>query len=355
MDDDFREYRRNKPPQKIYKPGSGPLRRSSYGLDSKMESHDINNSPRNKYQNHYGSQNSVNDDMTDSCRDQLIRHKKPEQQLYVPRVGDSCSEIDRQNKKSSMNYDNSSQYNSRRINSDKNNYTGYSRGAHRKDKSYAEGKVDINSDTNYNRNYRQASETRSISPSHCEWDINSMERNRDSRSMETSAGRHKPGSGGKPPSGRRNSAGYVSDTPRPKYVVNLDNIPPRFRKQFLEQSGHYNYESTDQTRRERHPSNYSLQHSYNQDHNTYDVGATSWSQTLPSRGRGRLRENESIDREKFINNYLKNYDTQYYKRSTSNSYMNLYEPNTAEDRSKKEKDVMVSSVESQKELDNEGN
>ncbi|KAJ0180547.1 hypothetical protein K1T71_003951 [Dendrolimus kikuchii] len=356
MDDDCKEYRRNKPQQKLYKPGSGPLRRSSYGLDSKMDSHDINNSPRNKYQNHYGSQSSINDDMTDSCRDQLgtnTRHKKPEQQLYVPRMGDSCSETDRQTK-TSMRYDNSSQYNNRRMNSDRNNSygSGYSKGAHRRDKTYVYCKDDTNNDINYNRNYRQASETRSISPSHCEWDKNSMDRNRDSRSMESSAVRHKSGSGGKPPSGRRNSAGYASDTSRPKYMVNLDNIPPRFRKQFLEQSGHYNYEGTDQARRDRHPSNYSLQHSYNQDYNTHHAGTTSWSQTLPSRGRGRLRENESIDREKFINN-LKNYDSQNYIRPTSNSYMNLYEPNAAEDRLKREKDVMVSSVESQKELEND--
>ncbi|XP_052757427.1 uncharacterized protein LOC113517389 isoform X2 [Galleria mellonella] len=280
----------------------------------------------------YGSQNSVNDDLlTEKSKDYSVtnaRHKKPEQQLYVPRSGDSCP-ADRQSKH--MRSDNSSQYNNRKMfsRSDKHGYGSgsgsYSRGASRRDRSFADNHYQDSGskDHNYNRHSRQVSETRSMSPTHCIQEKN-VDRNRDSRSMETSAGRHISG-GGKPPSGRRNSAGYSSDSSRPKYAVNIDNIPPRFRKNFLEQSGH-SFDSFDQIYRDRHTSSQSISPSYNQ--GQYTNSNLTWSQTLPSRGRGRLRDNENFDREKFINSYLKNYDVQNSRRSTpSSSYMNLYEPN----------------------------
>lgn len=341
MDDDCKEYRRNKPQQKFYKPGSGPLRRSSYGLDGKSD--------------HYGSQNSVNDDSLSETYNELLisRHKKPEQQLYVPRSGDTAFDGERQNK-SSMRSDNSSQFNrkmsSRQEKSSFNSGTGsYPRGGPRRDRSYGEHqyKDGTTNDINYNRHYRQVSETRSISPTHNVQDRNIADRNRDSRSMETSAGRHSmagSSGGGKPPSGRRNSAGYSSDTSRPKYMVNLDNIPPRFRKKILEQSGHHSFDSVDQINKDRH----SNQSSYNQ--SQFYNSNLNWSQTLPSRGRGRLRDNEGFDREKFINSYLKNYEVQNSRRSTpSNSYMNLYEPNSVDNKSEKT-DLMTSSVESQKDF-----
>lgn len=340
MDDDCKEYRRNKPQQKFYKPGSGPLRRSSYGLDAKVD--------------HYGSQNSVIDDFSDTYKEQLnSRHKKPEQQLYVPRSGDSYTDVEKQ-AKASMRSDNSSQYNRKMYNRQEksgfNNGAGsYARGGSRRDRSHGDHhyKDETNNDINSNRHYRQVSETRSISPTHCVQDKNTVERNRDSRSMETSAGRHLTGTGGKPPSGRRNSAGYSSDSSRPKYMVNLDNIPPRFRKRFLEQSGHHSFESVDHINRERHGSNSSIAPSYNQ--SQFYNSNLNWSQTLPSRGRGRLRDNEGFDKEKFINTYLKNYEVQNSRRSTpSNSYLNLYDPNSLDNNS--EKADMTSSIESHKEF-----
>lgn len=346
MDDDCKEYRRNKPQQKFYKPGSGPLRRSSYGLDVKAD--------------YYGSQNSVNEDsLTESYNKEHLnsRHKKPEQQLYVPKSGDFGFDVERHNK-ASMRSDNSSQFNkrmsSRQETSGFNSGAGsYSRGSSRRDRSFGENKYKdgANNDINFNRHYRPVSETRSISPAHCLQEKNSVDRNRDSRSMETSAGRHMAGAGGggggKPPSGRRNSAGYSSDTSRPKYMVNLDNIPPRFRKKFLEQSGHHSSDSVDQINRDGHCSNLSNQASYNQ--SQFYNSNLNWSQTLPSRGRGRgrLRDYEG---EKL--SYLKNYEVQNSRRSTpSNSYMNLYEPNAVDIKSEKV-DPMTSSMDSQKEFDN---
>ncbi|XP_075969615.1 smg6 nonsense mediated mRNA decay factor isoform X2 [Anticarsia gemmatalis] len=333
MDDDSKEYRRNKPQQKFYKPGSGPLRRSSYGLDAKMDTNDIDGGSKSRQQNYYGSQNSVAEDVNDAYRGNNMRHKKPEQQLYVPRSGDTCSDNDRQSKVP-MRCDNSSQYINRRMsdNPDRMGYSSgtgsYSRGASKKDRSFADyhRKNSASNDINYNRQYRQASETRSISPAHIQ-DQNSIDRNRDSRSMETSAGRHISSAGGKPPSGRRNSSGYTSDSSRPKYMINLDNMPPRFRKKFLEPSGHHSFDSVDQLRRDKYSSNHSVQPTHSQDSHYNSV--SSWSQTLPSRGRVRLRDNDGFDRDKFISSYLKNYEMQNSRKSTpSSSYLNLYDANS---------------------------
>nr|XP_049695353.1 telomerase-binding protein EST1A isoform X2 [Helicoverpa armigera] len=350
MDDDSKEYRRNKPQQKFYKPGSGPLRRSSYGLDGKMDTNDLDGGSKSRNENYYGSQNSIADDLSDTYKGMSMRQKKPEQQLYVPRSGDSSSDNGRQSK-APMRCDNSSQYVNRRMsdNPDRQGSGSYTRGASKRDKSYQSAdyhhKDGTNNDINYNRQYRQASETRSISPAHIQ-DQSSIDRNRDSRSMETSAGRHVSSSGGKPPSGRRNSSGYTSDSSRPKYMVNLDNIPPRFRKKFLEQSGHHSFDSSDQARRDKYSSNHSVQPTYNQD--TY-YNISNWSQTLPSRGRGRLRDNEGFDREKFISTYLKNYEVQNSRKSTpSSSYLNLYDTNSSENKHVNEKNnTGPSSTESQ--------
>lgn len=327
MDDDYKDYKKVKRQQKLYKPGSGPLRRSRYGLDAKMDSYGIDNGSKER-EAHYGSQHSVNgDDVNVTCREVAnLRNRKPEQQLYVPRTGDSYSDIDKQSK-TSYKCDNSSQYNKRRITTGKQdnhasigNSGSYSRDSSEKDSHYKD--VSCN-DVNYNRHYRQGSEPRSASPSQ-NLDQKSLDRNRDSRSMETWAGRHKSGSGGKPPSGRRNSAGFPSDS-RPKHI-NLDNIPPRFRKKYLEQSGHQSFESVDQLSNKDRYSNNDMSHTSYGSGPFYSSNNTNWSQTLPSRGRGRLKENEHFDREKFINSYLKNYEVQNSRRSTpSNSYMNLYE------------------------------
>lgn len=357
MDDDCKEYRRNKPQQKLYKPGSGPLRRSGYGLDAKMDSYGAENDAASRDNSYLGSHNNVNNvEGGTGHREQSApnaRHRKPEQQLYVPKTAESNSDIDKPSK-ASMACDNSSQYINRRMSNkqDKHGYnsgTGcYSRGASRREFHYKDG---ANNDINYNnRNYRQVSETRSISPTHCAQEQNTMERNRDSRSMETSAGRNISGSGGKPPSGRRNSAGYPTDSGRPKYMVNLDNIPPRFRKKFFEQSGHHSFDSVDQINRDRHFTNNSEHHSYgqNQFHNTNP----NWSQTLPSRGRGRLRDNEGFDRDKFISSYLRTYEAQNSRRSTpSNSYLNLYDPNSVDNRNHEKFEGYSSNAESQKDFD----
>lgn len=331
MDDDCKDYRKSKPQQEIYKPGCGLLRRPRYGLDSKMETYEVDNGCKGAEINRYGSQNSVNGNDV-RCRQQSVssvRHKKPEQQLYVPRSGESFSDVDRQSKAPSR-CDNSSQNTNRRMpNSHESKHDSYntsmtySKGASGKDRCNAhfQYKEGTSNDNKINRHSRHMSESRSTSPAQSLQDQDVIDRNRDSRSMETWAGRHKSGSVGKPPSGRRNSAGYPTELPRPKHI-NLDNMPPRFRKKFLEQTGQ-SFEDDDQL--------HSTQ-SINSSNQCYNTN-TNWSQTLPSRGRGRLRDNEHFDREKFISSYFKNYDVQNSRRSTpSSSYMNLYEPNVMDNR-----------------------
>ncbi|XP_037869133.1 telomerase-binding protein EST1A isoform X2 [Bombyx mori] len=347
MDDEIKENRRNKPQQKFYKPGSGPLRRSRYGLDCKMDPSDVNNSSR-RYNTLYGSHNSVNDDLSDAYSEGSMtnvrqNHKKSEQ-LYASKP-DHISE----NNKCPTKFDNSSQFNSRRSSTTnkQNTNTGYSRGSPRQDRSYRDYQSRNSNNPNSGRSFRQNSETRSVSPSVHEHNITGRNYDRDSRSMETSSGRHVPASGGKPPSGRRNSAGYMSDTSRPKYMINLENLPPRLRKKFLESSGHHSFENVDQIRKEQQTSNYSLQ-SHNNDPLHYNT-STSWSQTLPSRGRGRLKDADSFDREKFINSYLRNYEVRTSRQSTpSNSYLNLYEsPQDLQDYKNENHYMMTSSIESQ--------
>ncbi|KAG7307633.1 hypothetical protein JYU34_007854 [Plutella xylostella] len=336
MDDDWKEYRRNKPQQKLYKPGSGPLRRSGYALDPTMNSYDVSNGPRGREQNHYGSKNSIYEDDLSSKKDHsTTRHRKPEQPLYVPRAADLKGDSDRHSS-SSMRSDSVNQSFNKRHSNNKNDRqgysTGYSRGPSRRDRGYVDthNKDAGNNDVNYNRSYRQVSEPRSVSPSRrapTPGAPGTPDRNRDTRSMETS-GRHNTAAGGKPPSGRRNSAGYPNDTPIPKYRINLENLPPRLKKKFLEQSGH-SFDSADHNTRDRFANN-AHQQSFNPatPHNQ----TTTWSQTLPTRGRGRLRDNESFDRDKFINTYLKTQEIHNNsRRSTpSSSYMNLYEPHSIE-------------------------
>ncbi|XP_050345669.1 telomerase-binding protein EST1A [Nymphalis io] len=352
MDDDYKDYKKVKRQQKLYKPGSGPLRRSRYGLDAKMDSYDLDNSPKGR-DAHYGSQHSVNgEDVNVTCREVAnTRHRKPEQQLYVPRTGDSYSDIDKQSKASSK-CDNTSQYNKRRSSAKQDNHTSIGdTGPYSKDSSQRDCQYRDN-DGNYNRHYRQGSEARSVSPSQSLYEQKSLDRNRDSRSMETWAGRHKSRSGGKPPSGRRNSAGFTSDS-RPKHI-NLDNIPPRFRKKYLEQSGHQSFDSVDQLNKDRYSNNDMTQSSSNSGP-FYNSSDTNWSQTLPSRGRGRLRENENFDREKFINSYLKNYEVQNSRRSTpSNSYMNLHEPNALEKSGYDKSDSLSSDYENKNKSNDRG-
>ncbi|XP_013186546.1 telomerase-binding protein EST1A isoform X2 [Amyelois transitella] len=320
MDDDSKEYRRNKPQQKFYKPGSGPLRRSSYGLDIKMD--------------HYGSQNSIPDETVDTNRDNSLnnsRPKKPEQQLYVPRLIDASLD-DRQTKSRS---DYSSQFNNKKMSNRQDNFNSgsgsYARSSSRRDRTYFENHFKDSGSNDVNSNYKQVSGSRSTSPSLAQ-ERNTVDRNRDSRSMESSAARHFTG-GGKPPSGRRNSGGYLSDSSRPKFMGNIDNIPPRFRKKFLEQSGHHSFDSFDQIN--KHSLN---QSSYNQSH--FNNSNLNWSQTLPSRGRGRLRQ-EGIDSEKFIHSYMTNCEVPNSGRSTPcSTYVNHCETN-ALDRKQDREDIMT--------------
>lgn len=311
MDDGVKDFRRGKPQQQFYTPGSGPLKKTSQIVDIKMEKCTIENDHRDKDQDiHLNSSNKQQNYSNSS------RSRKPEQQLYIPRSsgvygdGDKPSHSTGAGDYSSLPYD-------RRIIDKHTNSGSYSRGNsarrdnHRKD--------NIHSDLNYNKNYRQVSEPRSTSPIQTHQN-SSSDRNRDSRSMETSAGRQNAFSGGgKPPSGRRNSSGYPSDMPRQKFPVNLDNLAPRFRKKFLAEAGHQSLDSNDLNKDRCSPH---LPPNAHYNANIQNV-TPMWSQTLPSRGRGRFREE---DRDKYMAQYMRNYDIQQSRRSTpSGSFTNLYD------------------------------
>lgn len=300
MDDGGKDFRRGKPQQQFYKPGSGPLRKSTLPLDIKMDKCKLEHS----YKDNDSQTNSKQQIFSNSCRS-----RKPEQQLYIPK---SSGDVEKQtplmnsDNYSSLPYEKKSTENS--VNS--NNISSYSRDSN---------KNTSQNDSNYNRNHRQVSEPKSMSPSHVSREESSnIDRNRDSRSMESSAGRH-TGGGGKPPSGRRNSSGYPTEAPRHKYTVNLDNLPPRLRKKFLAESGHQSLDSNEYNKGRCSP--HQLSHSNQQ--NPYPVSTPMWSQTLPSRGRGRLRE-DRIDKDRILTQYLRGYDDHNSRRSTpTGSYTNL--------------------------------
>lgn len=317
MDDDAKDFRRGKPHQKLYTPGSGPLRKSNQSLDNiKMDRCKNDNDQRDKELDNpveVSSGPKQQNILTNSSKS-----RKPEQQLYIPKSSGSYGDLDKQG--SSNNTDYSSLPYDRRT-SDKNNANSNT-GSYSRTGNPRRERRNNHSDNKYNRKYRQVSEPRSMSPTHSHKE-SSMDRNRDSRSMETSAGRHNAFSGvGKPPSGRRNSSGYPSESSGPKHPINLDNLPPRFRKKFLAESGHRSLDSNDynKDRYSPHlppPSNYNPNVIYNP--------ATTWSQTLPSRGRGRLRDFDGADREKLVEAYMRSYDAQNPRHSTSSSSCtNLY-------------------------------
>ncbi|GBP48131.1 hypothetical protein EVAR_74636_1 [Eumeta japonica] len=334
MDDESKNFRKGKPQQKFYRPGSGPLRKSSPGLDGMMENCNIDNSPRGRGQGRYRSRNNQDDQSLGASSNKtsnLTRNKKPEQSFYIPRSSGANSDV------TSLRCDGSAQVYDRNTseiqgynNCSDSNSCGRSSLVHR---DRPESKNNTGHDFNYSRNHRQVSEPRSMSPTYSNQDLHFADRNRDSRSMETSAGKHHvPGSsGGKPPSGRRNSSGYSSDVPRPKHI-NIDHIPPRFRKRFLASSAHYSLDNTnDYTNREQYSINYTPQSLYNQ--NSVHTNPPMWSQTLPSRGRGRLRDFDRIDKEKLILAYLKSYESGNSRHSTpSSSNINIYESSLNDSR-----------------------
>lgn len=237
--------RRGKPQQQLYRPGSGPLRKTTAGIE---ETESDTNLVLNSRQNHYKGSSPNNsrvrsegstprdclqdlESATDKVGDMTIRDsakkaKKPEQPLYVPRAvaqarGDQNPPTDSRPER-----------NDQQLNGNCQHYYDGSTSSHRS-KNYSNRRRQSDSQEYQedwrpasplhqpNRNIRQGSEPRGHGSS------SNWHRMRDTRSVEPNVvsnrnyGSEK--SHMKPPSGRRHS-------------TSGSELPPRFRKKFLEEN-----------------------------------------------------------------------------------------------------------------------
>lgn len=235
--------KRGKPQQQIYRPGSGPLRKSTQGIeesesDTKLVVNVKQNRPKTSVMERIDKLKSADSSPRDtnsvegvplekfgdmSISDSKRKSKKPEQTFYVPRPVAQARDMEDTHKngmEGGSNFDRTQQNKSKRY-SNRRRTSETSEGQH-------EWRVP---GQNVPRNLRQGSEPRGISSQ------NSYNRSRDTRSVEPSAlvnqrnYNNDSKISSKPPSGRRHSTiGLEPD----KRLKNLDNLPPRFKKKYLE-------------------------------------------------------------------------------------------------------------------------
>lgn len=334
MDDESRGMRRGKPQQQYYSPGSGPLKKSPMGPDDveggKPEFPSGGNDPprrghgRSRHnRNSNKDSNRFHDDVSDRLSNISISNhdstkpayynRKPEQPNHIPKRDGFRSPSPRRGDAGPA----SRGPGNARFEEPVRSNSGYGDNHHEgRSKRYSgnrrhpqEGEGRENDNHRRLGDGRLNSEPRNMSPPRKVMMENQPPRGRDTRSMDSSRHMHHS-NGSKPPTGRRGSGLNMG--------FNLDSMPPRFRKKFLAESGQLDPESNAQAGggNNYQPGfyNQSQQHHPQQQH-----GPPMWSQTLPSRGRGRLRD-EDFDREKLkhtMNAYLQTYDSGTDSRSST--------------------------------------
>ncbi|XP_018574342.1 telomerase-binding protein EST1A isoform X2 [Anoplophora glabripennis] len=315
--------RGNKPQQQIYRPGSGPLRKSNTGIEeSESDTNIVINSRQNQSKHLL-----VNDDMRhksegSSPRDKVAdidttarvgdisvspdaskRQKKPEQMHYVPRPLVHARELS-----ASQDFTRSNPP----TNGNEKSYES-DRYGNSKSKRYFERKrADDNDFQNEWRETspsvyrpRQGSEPRAINNGPGSGSNWYRTRDRDTRSVEPGASnRNYTGEKiqSKPPSGRRHST--IGLEPEKRHKLNIDNLPPRLRKKFLGETattpeenwdgssltfqGHSSHSSN-----VNNPSFHQMGATYNtlpaNQHLHNQIMSNSGYHTLPNRPRGRGR------------------------------------------------------------------
>ncbi|CAH0556011.1 unnamed protein product [Brassicogethes aeneus] len=227
-----RNMNRGKPQQALYRPGSGPLRKSNIGLEDLNESTENNsrqNTPKpypmsNEDAKYRSESSSPRENNSFSSR-LGGRHKKPEQQLYVPKPVAQARET-----ASSQDYDRGG------YNQNNGNESNYERDrfGNNRSKRYSNRRKDNmeyqDEWRDKNRQIRQGSEPRGMANG-SQW-----QRQRDTRSVDPCP---PPGRNysekmqAKPPSGRRHSTIGLEQDKRPKTNLNINNLAPRFQKKLL--------------------------------------------------------------------------------------------------------------------------
>ncbi|XP_044755444.1 telomerase-binding protein EST1A [Coccinella septempunctata] len=338
-----------KPQQRYYTPGCGALRRANNGIEeSESDTNLIVNSKENRNQSHIDTKfrsegntprNTSHhaDDMMDkfndlSFKDTPKKNRKPDIELYVPRILAQNKRSDQENGASrSQKRDNYSQERDNIGDTDRNSF-GRANGNEKRFESHSNDRFNTNKSKRYSSNRRRGSEQKEFND---EWsernnqsrqmrqgseprnsdnftrEPNNWQRMRDTRSMEHS---RPPVSNSysnygdksypsKPPSGRRNSA-----------IDKINELPPRFKKKMLEEgklkninlqedgwdgsssitfqntsSHHKNYSSLEDY--QPGPGSYAtLPNSHNTQSN-FVPGHNYGFSTLPARSRGRGRLN----------------------------------------------------------------
>lgn len=253
-----RNMRRGKPQQQIYRPGSGPLKKSTPGPEETESDTNLlantrqNNNSKTSAQTNNGGKfksegsspkdqrtaadvESMAEKMGDmSVRDGGKRNRKPEQPLYVPRAVQQARTDDRSDQNYQHvngNYENnpnsrsSKRYSHRRRDSDSYDERRAHSPMHHQHHHHHHHPHQSNA-----RNARQGSESRAQHLGNSNWG-----RMRDTKSVEPNylpnrnynAEREKVHS--KPPSGRRHSTIGMENEKKMK-IPNLELLPPRLRK-----------------------------------------------------------------------------------------------------------------------------
>lgn len=207
--------KRWKPPQQIYRPGSGPLRKSGQADEQEpvdTNQHFISNKQPDKGRQNdtarlkrneelHSSRQSCNSE-SDTFVDTQKRQKKPEQQLYVPKpMAQAMADREVFSRKNHQNK-------SDNWNANKNERPKTSRCFTRNEyHAHHNGNAERGSGKNRdydNRDVRQGSEPRNVRPHTVH-----SERFRDTRSVEPAGNIHRSNQNeklqSKPPSGRRHS------------------------------------------------------------------------------------------------------------------------------------------------------
>ncbi|XP_023013335.2 uncharacterized protein isoform X1 [Leptinotarsa decemlineata] len=306
--------RRGKPQQQIYRPGSGPLRKSNNIEDSESDTNILINSRQDHFKKGQPEDTSRFRSEGSSPRDKIIevddtpsllkdislnieatkRIKKPEQMHYVPRALAQAREVGASQESNPDSFAHAN---------------GNGNGINHTSKTRVYG--DKNQMDKMERNeWREQSpstaRTKRFEPRGTNnGQSNNWNRTRDTRSVEHTGLPIRPHNSekfqSKPPSGRRHSTVGIEPEKRyTKTLPNLDNMPPRFRKKFLAdqniQSPEEGWDGSSVTF-QSHPKN----PSYHQMRDTYHTlpnsqnlhnqhHSNSGYHTLPNkqRGRGRL-------------------------------------------------------------------
>nr|CAH7719815.1 unnamed protein product [Callosobruchus chinensis] len=277
--------RRGKPLQQLYKPGSGPLRKSNNGVDEQTSfevsgSNNLaNNDLSTRNLRHSSERNSTRDSVSaqrgdsNSDRDTSRRQKKPEQIFYVPRPVAQAKES---NTVQDLNK-NMYPYSNEKTSDSGNGGRYKSRG--------------MNNDGGPPNNWGRTRDSWSVEPSGPSGGYSRGEK------MQT-----------KPPSvPRRHSTVGLEGNHIP---FNLDKLPPRLRKKYLEE----NNITVDPTVREDNwdGSSMSFQghgglrnpsfHQYGGSSGGYQAAGYHTLPNKPSRGRGRYtqgRHQQQLDQQQY--------------------------------------------------------